>query len=58
MPVMLHKPARRLGTEEDANGKDEGWNECGAELKTPGDIFHILDNNVGSEAQENTCIRD
>ena len=58
VPVMLHQPARRLGTEKDASAKDEGWNKCGTELETPGDILHVLDNNIGGEAQENTCIED
>lgn len=25
--AVLHKPTGRLGTEEDANGKDEGWDK-------------------------------
>jgi hypothetical protein len=51
---MFHEPTRRLGTEEDADGEDEGRNECRSELEAPCDGTGILDNNVGAEAEEDT----
>lgn len=53
---MFHKPARRLGAEEDADGENEGWNKRGTELEAPCDVASILDNDVGAEAQEDTWV--
>jgi hypothetical protein len=51
---MLHQPSRRLGTEVDAGGEDEGGDEGGTEFKSPGDVTDILDDDVGAETEEDT----
>jgi len=50
---MFHEPARRLGTEENANTQDERWNECRSELEAPCDVAGVFDDDVGAESQEN-----
>jgi hypothetical protein len=52
---MLHKPARRLRAEIYSSAEDERWDKRGTQLETPSDVFDVLDNNVGSKTQENTC---
>lgn len=52
---MLHEPTRGLGTEPDTQHEDEGRNKCGTELETPGDATGVLDNDIGSKTQEDTC---
>lgn len=53
--VVLHEPPRRLGAEEDAQHEDKGRDEGRAELQAPGVVAHVLDNDVGREAQEDAC---
>lgn len=55
VPVVLHEPAGRLGTEPNTAAEDEGRDEGRAKLETPGDSRDVLDNDVGAEAQEYTC---
>jgi len=52
--TVLHEPTRRFWAEEDADSENERWNEGRSELKAPCDASGILDNNVGTEAQEDT----
>lgn len=52
---MLHEPARRLGTKEDTNAEDEGWDERWTELETPRYVASVFNNDIGAEAQEDTC---
>lgn len=54
---MLHEPTRGLGAKEDPNEEDEGWDEGRTELETPSDGTNVFDNDVGAEAQEDTCGR-
>lgn len=53
MLAVLHEPTGGLGAEEDTKHQDEGWDECRAELETPGDVTSVLDDDVGGETQEN-----
>lgn len=53
---VLHEPTRRFGGEPDTEHEDESGNESGAELKTPGNLAGILDDNVGSETKEDTYL--
>ena len=53
---MFHEPARGFRAEKYTNAEDEGRNECGTELKAPGNITGVLDNHVGSESKEDTCV--
>jgi hypothetical protein len=55
MPAVLHKPARRLGAEVNAQHECEGWDERRTELETPSYATSVLDNDVGAEAQEKSC---
>lgn len=50
MLAVLHKPTRGLGTKEDTNAEDEGWDERRTELETPSDVTSVFNNNVGAEA--------
>lgn len=50
--AVLHEPTRRLGTEPNAAAEDEGGNECGAELKAPGNRSGVFYDHVGAESQE------
>lgn len=53
--AVLHEPTRRLGAEPNTQTEEERWNECRAELETPGDIAGVHDDAVGRETQEDTC---
>ncbi len=53
--AVLHEPTRGLGTKPDTTAEDEGWDEGWTELKTPSDTTSVFDNDVGGEAQEDTC---
>lgn len=53
-PALFHKPAWRLGAEVDADKEDKRWYESRAELEAPGDLGDVLDDDVGSEAQEDS----
>lgn len=53
---VLHEPTRRFRGEPDTEHEDESGNESGAELKTPGNLAGILDDNVGSETKEDTYL--
>lgn len=53
LPV-LHEPTRRFRGKPDTEHEDEGGNESGGELKTPGDFAGTLDDNIGSETKEDT----
>lgn len=55
--TMLHEPSRRFGAEEDADAKYEGGDEGRTELKAPGDITSVFDNDVGAKAQKDTWER-
>ena len=55
--TMLHEPTRGFGTEPDTKHEDKGWDERRTELETPGDSTSAFDNDVGAEAQEDTCGR-
>jgi hypothetical protein len=41
-----------LGTEEDTNTEDEGWDERRAQLQPPGDTTSVLDDDIGAETEE------
>ena len=49
---MLHKPTRRLGTEKDTTAQDEGWDERRTKLETPSNATDVLNNDIGTKAQE------
>lgn len=51
---VLHEPTRRFRGKPNTEHEDEGGNESGGELKTPGDLAGILDDNIGSETKEDT----
>ncbi|KAI6750394.1 hypothetical protein HG530_014675 [Fusarium avenaceum] len=51
---MLHQPSRRLGTEVDAGGEEEGGDKGRTEFESPGDVADILDDDVGAETEEDT----
>lgn len=53
--AMLHEPTRGLGAEEYADSQDEGWDEGGAQLESPGDIAGVLNNDICAEAQKDAC---
>ena len=53
--TVLHKPSWRFWAEKDADHEDEGRDECGSKLKTPGDVSSIFDDDICTEAEENTC---
>ena len=55
MPAVLHKPAKGLGAEVNTQHEYEGWDERRIELETPSYATSVLDNDVGAEAQENSC---
>lgn len=52
--AVLHEPTRRLGTEPDTATEDEGGDEGGTKLQTPGDGASVFDNDIGTESQEDT----
>ena len=54
---MLHEPTRGFGTVPDTKHEDKGWDERRTELETPRDSTSAFDNDVGAEAQEDTCGR-
>lgn len=51
---VLHEPTGRLGAEVDADAEDEGGDEGGAELETPGNVTGVFDDDVGAEAEEDS----
>ena len=55
--TMLHEPSRRFRAKEDADAKDKGGDEGRTELKAPGDVTSVFDNDVGAEAQKYTWER-
>jgi hypothetical protein len=51
---MLHQPSRRLRTEVDADGEEEGGDKGRTEFESPSDFADILDDDVGAETEEDT----
>jgi hypothetical protein len=52
--AMLHQPSRRLRTEVDADGEEEGGDKGRTEFESPSDFADILDDDVGAETEEDT----
>lgn len=44
-----------LWAKEDADHEDKGWDESRTKLQTPRDSSSILDDNIGTETEEDTC---
>lgn len=45
--TLLHVPTRRLGAEVDANGERNSRDEGRTDLEAPGDLGHVLDDDIG-----------
>ena len=52
IPTLLHQPARRLWYERDAETERDGGDECGSELKTPGNRTSVHDAEISHETEE------